>query len=116
MRIPQWPCVFARAAKRFRSAVFDKCHVRLIGSVSILVLVSLHLIDRFSTHHSLMTQPRYMAGMQFALDARRQCQLDQPVFRLYIIQTLALLALHAFSINQGSHAWFYLGTPPIISL
>jgi hypothetical protein len=70
-----------------------------------------HLIDRFSTHPSLMTQPRYMAGMQFARDARRQCQLDQPVFRLYIIQTLALLALHAFSINQGSQAWFYLGTP-----
>jgi len=50
-----------------------------------------------------------MAGMQFARDARAQCQLDQPAFRLYIVQTLALLALHAFSINQGSQAWFYLG-------
>jgi len=57
-----------------------------------------------------MTKPRYMAGMQFARDARAQCQLDQPVFRLYIVQTLALLALHAFSINHGSQAWFYLGT------
>jgi len=51
-----------------------------------------------------------MAGMQFARDARTQCQLDQPIFRLYIVQTLALLALHAFSINQGSQAWLYLGT------
>ena len=57
-----------------------------------------------------MTKPRYMAGMQFARDARTQCQLDQPIFRLYIVQTLALLALHAFSINQGSQAWLYLGT------
>jgi hypothetical protein len=54
-----------------------------------------------------------MAGATFANAARDQCQLDRPVFRLYIIQTLAILSLYSFSINEGAHAWFYLGTSRI---
>jgi Fungal specific transcription factor domain len=65
---------------------------------------------RFSNHPALVTQPRYMSGASFAKTAREQCQLDRPIFRLYIIQTLALLALYSFSINEGAQAWFELGT------
>src|SRR5579862_8012602 len=50
-----------------------------------------------------------MSGASFAQAARRQCQLDRPIFRLYIIQTLALLAMYSFSINEGAQAWFELG-------
>ena len=64
---------------------------------------------RFSNHSALVTQPRYLSGASFAKTAREQCQLDRPIFRLYIIQTLALLALYSFSINEGAQAWFELG-------
>jgi hypothetical protein len=65
---------------------------------------------RFSVHPSLITQPRYLAGANFAQEARSQCQLDPPVFRLYIIQTLAILTLYYFSVNEGAQAWFTLGS------
>lgn len=64
---------------------------------------------RFSNHSALVTQPRYLSGASFAKTAREQCQLDRPIFRLYIIQTLVLLALYSFSINEGAQAWFELG-------
>jgi hypothetical protein len=72
---------------------------------------------RFSIHPSLISQPRYIAGAAFANAAREQCRLDRPIFRLYIVQTLAILALYSFSINEGAQAWSYLGIPlQIISL
>jgi hypothetical protein len=57
-----------------------------------------------------MTQPRYLAGASYAQVARDQCQADRPIFRLFIIQTLAILALYYFSINEGAQAWYSLGT------
>jgi hypothetical protein len=66
-------------------------------------------LSRFSNHPSLVTQPRYLSGATFANAARQQCQVDRPIFRLYIIQTLALLALYSFSVNEGAQAWYDLG-------
>ena len=57
-----------------------------------------------------MTQPRYHSGASFAKAARQQCRLDdRPVFRLYVVQSLALLALYSFSVSDGAQAWFDLG-------
>ena len=68
-------------------------------------------LHRFSIRPSLVSQPRYIAGVAFANAAREQCRLDRPIFRLYIVQTLAILALYSFSINEGAQAWSYLGIP-----
>ena len=75
------------------------------------IYLQLFALHRFSIHPSLVSQPRYIAGAAFANAAREQCRLDRPIFRLYIIQALAILALYSVSINEGAQAWSYLGIP-----
>src|SRR5271154_1723630 len=95
-----------------KTGTVQPCLINAICAVSARKILSVApLRTRFSIHPSLITQPRYLAGSGLARAARDQCQHDRPIFRLYIIQTLAILALYSFSINEGAHTWFYLGNP-----
>ncbi|RIA86805.1 fungal-specific transcription factor domain-containing protein [Glomus cerebriforme] len=76
---------------------------------SFLVFAMCAVSSRYATHPSIVHDPPYLAGTQFASMATKMILQSFDYPSVEFVQAFILLALHMFGVCKGPRAWMYIG-------